>query len=145
MPLYIIKLEQGKYFIGKSDITLENPLDHYRYKGGCDWTIRYRPIDVLATIKDILLEEKYFKELSQKYGEENVRSSNYQMTNKVHSDTNSPCPISRYIGKRILIDNNFRNDIQNNILMPYIGNDTEDIDYGNENEIEPFIDYVDDE
>ena len=51
VTIYILELEEGKYYIGKTsniDLRIEQHNELY----GSEWTKKYKPINVLEIIKD---------------------------------------------------------------------------------------------
>lgn len=76
--IYVLKLEQGKYYVGKTT-TLDNRIiDHFTNNGSM-WTKTYKPIEVIDTIDNIddYDEDKYTKIYMDKYGIDNVRGGSY--------------------------------------------------------------------
>lgn len=76
--IYILRLEQGKYYIGKS----ENPMKRFQQHldgNGSSWTKKYKPLSVIRIISNAsnFDEDKYTKEYMAKYGIENVRGGSY--------------------------------------------------------------------
>ena len=76
--IYILRLQGGKYYIGKSD----NPMKRYQEHidgNGSIWTRKYKPINVITIIENAspFDEDKYTKEYMAKYGIENVRGGTY--------------------------------------------------------------------
>jgi predicted GIY-YIG superfamily endonuclease len=76
--IYILRLEGGKYYIGKSD----NPMSRYKEHltgNGSAWTRQHRPVEVLKIIEGCsnFDEDKYTKEYMAKYGIDNVRGGTY--------------------------------------------------------------------
>ena len=76
--IYVLKLEQNKYYIGKTDnpnIRLEN---HFS-SNGCEWTKLYKPLKIIEIIPncDNYDEDKYTKIYMDKYGIDNVRGGIY--------------------------------------------------------------------
>lgn len=76
--IYILKLKDGKYYVGKSD----NPMARYREHligAGSAWTNKYKPVAVEKIIQNAsnFDEDKYTKEYMAKYGIENVRGGTY--------------------------------------------------------------------
>jgi len=76
--IYILELEQGKYYIGKTndpDIRLN---DHFNSNGSV-WTKKYKPIKVIAKIADCdnYDEDKYTKKYMDIYGIDNVRGGSW--------------------------------------------------------------------
>ncbi len=76
--LYVLSLENGKYYVGTSDNIETRILDHFS-NDGSEWTKKYQPLKVIETIKncDRFDEDKYTKIYMQKYGIENVRGGSY--------------------------------------------------------------------
>lgn len=76
--IYILQLEQGKYYIGKTTnpkMRLENHFD----LTGSSWTKKYKPINIYAIIPDCdnYDEDKYTKIYMEKFGIDNVRGGSY--------------------------------------------------------------------
>ena len=76
--IYVLQLEQGKYYIGKTN----NPtfrLENHFGSNGSAWTKKYKPTKVLELIPDCddYDEDKYTKKYMAKYGIENVRGGSY--------------------------------------------------------------------
>jgi hypothetical protein len=76
--LYVLKCEEGKYYVGKSyDFTT-------RYKkhlagDGAFWTKRYKPIGLAELLSNVdkYDEDKYVWKYMEKYGIDNVRGGSY--------------------------------------------------------------------
>ena len=76
--IYALQLEQGKYYIGKTnnpDFRLEQ---HFLY-GGSVWTKKYHPLNILELIPncDDYDEDKYTRIYMDKYGIDNVRGGSF--------------------------------------------------------------------
>ena len=76
--IYVLLLEQGKYYVGKTtnpEFRLEK---HFNY-GGSEWTIKYKPVQVLEIIRDCddYDEDKYTRIYMDKFGIENVRGGSF--------------------------------------------------------------------
>ena len=76
--IYILLLEENKYYIGKTtqpEIRLEK---HFNSNGSA-WTKRYNPIKVIGLIPDCddFDEDKYTLKYMQKYGINNVRGGTF--------------------------------------------------------------------
>lgn len=76
--IYILKLQQGKYYVGKTT----NPsfrIDSHFNANGSAWTKKYAPIKVLELLpdKDDYDEDKYTKIYMDRYGVDNVRGGSY--------------------------------------------------------------------
>jgi predicted GIY-YIG superfamily endonuclease len=76
--IYILKLQQGKYYVGKTtnpDFRLEK---HFSSSGSA-WTKKYKPISVLEIIPncDDYDEDKHTIKYMEKYGINNVRGGSF--------------------------------------------------------------------
>ena len=71
--IYVLKLKENKYYVGKTN----NPsfrLDDHFNRNGSKWTQKYKPIRVLKLFKgDKYDEDKYVQKYMDKYGIKNVR------------------------------------------------------------------------
>lgn len=81
--IYVLKLEGGKYYVGKSNnprFRLEN---HFTSINGSAWTNLYKPIKLLKIIPncDDYDEDKYTRIYMDKYGIDNVRGGSYVTIN----------------------------------------------------------------
>jgi len=100
--IYTLKLEKGKYYIGKTSnpkIRLENHFNN----NGSEWTKIYKPIEILELIPncDDYDEDKYTRIYMDKYGIDNVRGGSYSSINldiltrnhliKISNSTNNKC------------------------------------------------------
>lgn len=75
--IYIIELENGKYYVGKTNY-LQYRLDNHFSGDGSKWTKTYKPIKIIKTIKgDPFDEEKHTLLTMDKYGIDNVRGGSY--------------------------------------------------------------------
>ena len=76
--IYILKLENNKYYIGKTD-NLEKRIQEHINGTACSWTKKYKYITVENIILDasIFDEDKYTIEYMDKYGINNVRGGIY--------------------------------------------------------------------
>ena len=76
--IYVLKLEQDKYYIGKTDnpnIRLEN---HFS-SNGSEWTKLYKPLKIIEIIPncDNYDEDKHTIKCMEKYGITNVRGGSF--------------------------------------------------------------------
>ena len=100
--IYVLKLEQDKYYIGKTN----NPnlrLENHFSSNGCEWTKLYKPLKIIEIIPhcDNYDEDKYTKIYMDKYGIDNVRGGSYTSVNlddetksqllKISNSTNNRC------------------------------------------------------
>jgi predicted GIY-YIG superfamily endonuclease len=76
--IYILKLKEKKYYIGKTKNIEKRWADHLAGNGS-GWTKRYKPISLITTVLSTSYfdEDKYVKEYMSKYGIENVRGGTY--------------------------------------------------------------------
>jgi predicted GIY-YIG superfamily endonuclease len=76
--IYILKLQGGKYYVGKSDNVIDRIRDHTNGAGSA-WTRKYKPIDVEKTIPNAspFAEDAAVKEYMARYGIDNVRGGTY--------------------------------------------------------------------
>jgi len=76
--IYILQLENNKYYVGKTN----NPqfrLDQHFNSTGSVWTTKYKPLSVLEIIKDCdeYDEDKYTRKYMDKFGIDNVRGGSF--------------------------------------------------------------------
>lgn len=76
--VYILKLEQGKFYIGKT-VEPHFRINNHFESNGSAWTTRYRPIELLELIPDCddYDEDKYTKMYMDKFGIDNVRGGSF--------------------------------------------------------------------
>jgi cellular nucleic acid-binding protein len=76
--VYALKLEGGKYYIGKSD-NLDQRLASHFSGSGAAWTREHQPLKVMEIRNDVsrFEEDKMTKEYMEKYGIDNVRGGAY--------------------------------------------------------------------
>lgn len=76
--LYILQLEGGKYYVGKSSDVAKRFVQHQTGRGA-EWTKLYKPMKLLETrrITSEHDENNVTKDLMKKYGMENVRGGAY--------------------------------------------------------------------
>ena len=76
--VYILKLEDNKYYVGKTKNINKRVLDHFT-NNGSEWTKKYKPIEIINEYKsdDKFDEEKYTLMTMDKYGIDNVRGGSY--------------------------------------------------------------------
>ena len=80
--IYILKLEDNKYYIGKTD----NPdfrLEQHIASKGSTWTSIYKPLELIDLIAncDDYDEDKYIRIYMDKYGIDNVRGGSFVQLN----------------------------------------------------------------
>ena len=76
--IYILKLEGGKYYVGKSEDVVKRYQQHLNGDGSA-WTKKYKPISLEKTIENAspFDEDKITKEYMSKHGINNVRGGSY--------------------------------------------------------------------
>lgn len=76
--IYILRLTEGKWYIGKSENVIARYQQHLKGNGAC-WTKKYTPISLEKTIENAshFDEDKVTKEYMAKYGIQNVRGGSY--------------------------------------------------------------------
>jgi cellular nucleic acid-binding protein len=76
--LYVLKLQGGKYYVGKSADVAQRFKQHLSGRGST-WTSMYKPVSILETrpITSIHDETNVTKDLMKKYGVSNVRGGAY--------------------------------------------------------------------
>jgi len=76
--IYVLLLEGGRYYIGKSDDVLNRYQQHLNGYGSA-WTKKYKPLSLERTITGVspFEEDKITKEYMSKYGIEKVRGGSY--------------------------------------------------------------------
>lgn len=80
--IYILELEQGKYYVGKTYSPFDRILSHFNGKGSA-WTKKYSPVEIHSVLPDMddYDEDKYTKIMMDEYGIENVRGGSYATIN----------------------------------------------------------------
>jgi hypothetical protein len=76
--IYVLKLEQNKYYIGKTN-NINIRLNDHMSGNGSQWTKKYKPIEITEVIPncDDFDEDKYTKIYMNKFGIYNVRGGSY--------------------------------------------------------------------
>jgi hypothetical protein len=76
--IYILRLENNKYYIGKSNDVTTRYNYHISGKGSA-WTRKYKPISIEKTIPgaSVFDEDKVTKQYMAQYGIDNVRGGSY--------------------------------------------------------------------
>lgn len=76
--IYVLKLQNNKYYIGKSKCVIDRIIEHKNLKAAC-WTKKYPVIDIIAVYPncDDFDEDKYVKIYMLKFGIDNVRGGSY--------------------------------------------------------------------
>lgn len=76
--IYILKLEGGNYYVGKSENVIKRYQEHMNGDGSA-WTRKYKPVSLERVIENAspFDEDKYTKETMAKYGIDKVRGGSY--------------------------------------------------------------------
>lgn len=84
--IYVLRLEEGKYYVGKTS-NLENRFETHLQGKGSRWTKRYKPIEMIENYESFSAfdEDKTTKEYMASYGIDNVRGGSY-VTKKISDD-----------------------------------------------------------
>jgi predicted GIY-YIG superfamily endonuclease len=85
--IYILNLENGKYYIGKSN-NIANRVQQHIEGDGSVWTRKYKPISVKQILQNVspFEEDKHVKEYMAKYGIDNVRGGSYVSEYLTHEE-----------------------------------------------------------
>jgi cellular nucleic acid-binding protein len=77
--IYILKLENNKFYIGKTNNPKFRLIEHFNKTGGGSvWTTKYKPIKIEKIFNgDDYDEDKYTQIYMDKYGIENVRGGSF--------------------------------------------------------------------
>jgi cellular nucleic acid-binding protein len=77
--IYVLKLENNKYYVGKTSKPVNERYDEHLNGKGSEWTKLYKPIKIkeTKTSADQFDEDKYTKIYMAKYGIDNVRGGSY--------------------------------------------------------------------
>ncbi len=76
--IYVLRLQSGKYYVGKSE-NPEKRFEEHKNGIGSSWTKKYKPVELVKVIKNAshFDEDKITKEYMEKYGIQNVRGGTY--------------------------------------------------------------------
>lgn len=76
--IYVLRLEGGRYYVGKSDNVMNRYQQHTKGSGSA-WTRKYKPVSLEKTIENVssFEEDKVTKEYMSKYGIDKVRGGSY--------------------------------------------------------------------
>lgn len=76
--IYVLKLQGGKYYVGKSSDVIGRYQQHMNGQGS-SWTKKYKPMSLVESREGVsaLMEDMVTKEYMAKYGIENVRGGAY--------------------------------------------------------------------
>jgi predicted GIY-YIG superfamily endonuclease len=76
--LYVLQLQGGKYYVGKTT-DINRRYEEHKTGRGSSWTSKYKPVKILEVrpLKDTHDENNTTKDLMKKYGVDNVRGGSY--------------------------------------------------------------------
>jgi len=76
--IYVLQLENGKYYVGKSKDVIKR-FEEHKSGSGSAWTGKYKPIKIVEVrdLKDHHDENNTTKDYMKKYGIKNVRGGSY--------------------------------------------------------------------
>jgi len=76
--IYILRLEGGRYYVGKTDEIDKRFQQHVKGYGSV-WTKKYKPLEIARKIEGAspYEEDRYVKEYMGRYGIQNVRGGSY--------------------------------------------------------------------
>jgi predicted GIY-YIG superfamily endonuclease len=88
--IYVLRLEGGRYYIGKSDNVINRYQEHLKGSGSA-WTRKYKPISIVKTIENVssFEEDRYVKEYMNIYGIHNVRGGSYVQMDLTEAQKNA--------------------------------------------------------
>jgi predicted GIY-YIG superfamily endonuclease len=88
--IYVLKLKEGRYYVGSSDNVDKRYQEHLDGKGS-SWTKKYKPIALEKTHKNVssFEEDKVTKQYMSKYGINKVRGGSYVKIKLSEEETNS--------------------------------------------------------
>lgn len=80
--LYVLQLENGKYYVGKSKDAMKR-FEEHKSGSGSSWTSKYKPVRMIEVrdLKDHHDENNVTKDLMKKHGINNVRGGSYTQVN----------------------------------------------------------------
>ena len=74
--VYVLKLSEGKVYVGSSDAPSER-IETHLFGSGVTWTSLYKPVGILQVIYDSGDVERYTKYYMRKYGIDSVRGGSF--------------------------------------------------------------------
>lgn len=80
--VYVLRLENGKYYVGKTDNVINRLEDHVSDNGSA-WTRTHKPLEVVEVIENasVYTEDAVTKKYMNQFGTENVRGGSYTQMN----------------------------------------------------------------
>jgi len=79
--IYVLKLEDDKYYIGQTNHFLDRMIDHFIGRGSV-WSKTFKPIEIVELVRtdDKKMENEITKKYMRIYGVDNVRGGSYCKT-----------------------------------------------------------------
>ncbi len=79
MIIYVLCLENNKYYVGKTNKSAQERLYEHRHNTGSSWTRLHKPIGIEEVLPDVdsFDEDKITKKYMARYGIDNVRGGSY--------------------------------------------------------------------
>ena len=76
--IYILRLEDNKYYVGKTN-NIKKRIKQHKESYGSSWTKKYKFIEMIDVIEtnEHFLEDMYVKKYMNRYGINNVRGGSY--------------------------------------------------------------------
>lgn len=76
--LYVLQLQYGKWYVGKTS-KMEKRFEQHKSGKGCAWTSMYKPISIAESrpLKDEFDEDNTTRQYMKKYGIANVRGGSH--------------------------------------------------------------------
>jgi hypothetical protein len=77
--IYVLRLQRGKYYVGKTGRSVEERYDEHRRGHGSAWTRLYAPVDFQEILESTspFDEDRTVKEYMSEFGVNNVRGGSY--------------------------------------------------------------------
>lgn len=79
MNVYVLKLENNKFYVGKTTKKVEIRFQEHLNEKNCFWTSLHKPLEIIEVINnaDELEEDRTTKKMMQKFGIESTRGGSY--------------------------------------------------------------------
>jgi hypothetical protein len=88
MRIYVLKLQQGKYYVGRTHKPMKERFEEHQRGTGSAWTRKYPPIRVLYEVptSDRFRENNESLKCMEQYGIDNVRGGRYSQVTLSNAD-----------------------------------------------------------
>lgn len=108
LSVYILKCENEKYFVGKTEDSIKEIYKKHLDGVICEWTKSYKPIKLVSIISPANEsdEDRYTEMYMDKYGIDNVRGGKYTCMNLDDRTI-------QYINNEVLDEQNFTEELNN--------------------------------